>query len=86
MDLTDALTLFKRLGVNVPSLSAGEFSRAYYRLAKRYHPDHGNNAGHDLMANINAARTTILKASPHSNWANPGPTHWTTELAHLHIA
>jgi curved DNA-binding protein CbpA len=67
VDLTDALTLFKRLGVNVPSLSAREFSLAYYRLAKRYHPDHGNTAGHDLMANINAARTTILKASPHSN-------------------
>ena len=67
MDLTDALTLFKRLGVNVPSLSAREFSLAYYRLAKRYHLDHGNNAGHDLMANINAARTAILKASQHSN-------------------
>jgi DnaJ-class molecular chaperone len=67
VDLTDALTLFKRLGVNVSSLSAREFSLAYYRLAKRYHPDHGNNAGHDLMANINAARTTILKAFPHSN-------------------
>ena len=61
MDLTDALTLFKRLG-DVPSLSARAFRFAYYRLAKRYHPDHGNNAGHDLMANINAARTTILKA------------------------
>jgi curved DNA-binding protein CbpA len=64
VDLTDALTLFKRLGVNVPSLSARELSLAYYWLAKRYHPDHGNNAGHDLMANINAARTTILKACP----------------------
>jgi curved DNA-binding protein CbpA len=52
VDLTDALTLFKRLGVNVPSLSARAFSLAYYRLAKRYHPDHGNNAGHNLMANI----------------------------------
>ena len=63
MDLTDALTLFKRLGVNVPSLSARAFSLAYYKLAKRYHPDHGNKASHELMANINAARTTILKAS-----------------------
>jgi curved DNA-binding protein CbpA len=62
VDLTDSLTLFKRLGVDVPSLSAREFSLAYYRLAKRYHPDQGNDAGHDLMANINAARTTILKA------------------------
>jgi curved DNA-binding protein CbpA len=67
VDLTDSLTLFKRLGVDVPSLSAREFSLAYYRLAKQYHPDQGNDAGHDLMANINAARTTILKASRHSN-------------------
>jgi hypothetical protein len=65
--LTDALTLFKRLGLDVPSLSAREFSLAYYRLAKRYHPDQGNDAGHDLMANINAARTTILKAYRHRN-------------------
>jgi curved DNA-binding protein CbpA len=62
VDLTDSLTLFKRLGVDVPSLSAREFSLAYYRLAKRYPPDQGNDAGHDLMANINAARATILKA------------------------
>jgi curved DNA-binding protein CbpA len=62
VDLTDSLTLFKRLGVDVPSLSASEFSLAYYRLAKRYHPDQGNDAGNGLMANINAARTTILKA------------------------
>ena len=65
--MTEALTLFKRLGVDVPLLSAREFSLAYYRLAKRYHRDHVNDAGHDLMANINAARTTILKASPQSN-------------------
>ena len=67
MHLTDALTLFKRLGIDVPSLSAREFSLAYYRLAKRYHPDQGNDAGQDLMANINAARTTILKAYRHRN-------------------
>jgi hypothetical protein len=30
-------------------------------LAKRYHPDHGDQQTHDLMANINAARTAILK-------------------------
>jgi DnaJ-class molecular chaperone len=65
--LTDALTLFKRLGVDVESLSGREFSLAYYRLAKRFHPDQGNDAGHDLMANINAARTTILKAHRHRN-------------------
>ena len=30
-------------------------------LAKRYHPDRGNQQTHELMANINAARTAILK-------------------------
>jgi DnaJ-class molecular chaperone len=65
--LTDALTLFKRLGVDVESLSSSEFSLAYHQLAKRFHPDQGNDAGHDLMANINAARTTIMKASRQSN-------------------
>jgi DnaJ-class molecular chaperone len=65
--LTDALTLFKRLGVDVRSLSGKEFSLAYYRLAKRYHPDQGDQDSHELMANINAARATILRAYPHRN-------------------
>jgi len=34
---------------------------AYRKLAKRYHPDRGNQQTHELMANINAARTAILK-------------------------
>jgi curved DNA-binding protein CbpA len=63
--LADALTLFKRLGVDVPSLSAREFNLAYFRLAKRYHPDRGNQNGHELMANINAARATILTGYRH---------------------
>jgi DnaJ-class molecular chaperone len=58
----DALIRFKRLGVDVPSLSAREFSLAYYRLAKRHHPDRAEQTSRDLMASINAARTTILKA------------------------
>ena len=62
MYLKDALILFKRLGVDVPSLSPREFSLAYFRLARRYHPDRGYPRNHELMANINAARTTILKA------------------------
>jgi len=53
--------LFSRLGVDVRSLSADEFTLAYWRLAKRYHPDQGNQNSHELMANINAARTAILK-------------------------
>ncbi len=37
------------------------FKLAYYRFARRYHPDLNRN-GHELMANINAARAAILKA------------------------
>lgn len=61
MLLEDAFTLFKRLGVDVRSISAREFTAAYFALAKRYHPDCGNQQNHELMANINAARTAILK-------------------------
>jgi len=64
--LKDALILFKKLGVDVRSLSAGECSLAYLQLARRYHPDRGNPKSHELMANINAARTTILKAYDHA--------------------
>jgi hypothetical protein len=59
--LEDALALFKRLGIDVRSISAREFTSAYFALAKRYHPDRGNQQTQELMANINAARTTILK-------------------------
>jgi hypothetical protein len=62
MNLQHALALFRRLGVDVLSLSGGAFRIAYVDLAKRYHPDIGNRKTHDLMANINAARTTILAA------------------------
>ena len=62
MHLKDALILFNRLGVDVRSLSAREFSLAYLQLARRYHPDRGHVKSHELMANINAAKTTILKA------------------------
>jgi hypothetical protein len=60
--LTDALLLFRRLGLDVPSLSTREFKLAYFQLAKRYHPDQGNRSNYELMANINVARETILKA------------------------
>jgi len=59
--LEDAFTLFKRLGVDVRSISARDFTVAYFALAKRYHPDLGDHKTHDLMANINAARTAILR-------------------------
>jgi hypothetical protein len=57
----DAVALFKRLGIDVRSISAREFTAYYFVLAKRYHPDRGNQKTHELMANINAARTTILR-------------------------
>jgi len=57
----DALALFKRLEVDVRSISAREFTAAYFALAKRYHPDCGDQNTHDLMANINAARAAILR-------------------------
>jgi DnaJ-class molecular chaperone len=57
----DAVALFQRLGIDVRSISAKEFTAAYFVLAKRYHPDRGNQQTHELMANINAARTAILK-------------------------
>jgi hypothetical protein len=44
----DAVTLFQRLGIDVRSISAKEFTAA-------------NQQTHELMANINAARTAILK-------------------------
>jgi hypothetical protein len=60
MTLQEALSLFRRLGVDPQGLSRPEFSAAYYRLASRYHPDRNPNT-EDLMANINAARSTILQ-------------------------
>ena len=60
--LEDAIMLFRRLGIDVRSLPAKDFTLAYYRLARRYHPDQGNRNSHERMANINAARTVILKA------------------------
>ena len=40
--LEDALALFRRLGVDVQSISTEEFTASYFALAKRYHPDRGN--------------------------------------------
>jgi curved DNA-binding protein CbpA len=59
MGLQDAFLLFRRLGVDVPSLPPKEFEAAYLDLAKRYHPDVGGQPTNELMANINAARATI---------------------------
>ena len=61
MSFTDALVLFRRLGVNVEAMSERDFSISYFALAKRYHPDRNPNGG-ELMANINAARAAILNS------------------------
>ncbi len=42
MTLQDSLRLSRRLGIDVPALSRAEFTKAYFELAKRYHPDVGN--------------------------------------------
>jgi curved DNA-binding protein CbpA len=60
MTLQDACTLFRRLGVDPESISPKEFNMAYFRLARRYHPDVNPNT-QELMANLNAARRTILE-------------------------
>lgn len=52
--------LFRRLGVDVELMSAKDFALSHFSLAKRYHPDR-NPVSHELMANINSARTTILR-------------------------
>jgi hypothetical protein len=59
--LNDALALFRRLGVDVELISPRDFTLAYYALAKRYHPDR-NPHTNELMANINAAKATILQS------------------------
>ena len=61
MILQDALRLFCRLGVNVESISRAEFNEAYMGLARRFHPD-VNPKAHELMANLNQARSTILRS------------------------
>jgi curved DNA-binding protein CbpA len=53
MPLSDALALFRRLGVNVESMNQRDFATSYFVLAKRYHPDR-NPRSAELMANINA--------------------------------
>jgi len=59
MPLAEALTLFRRLGFEVQAMSASDFHLAYFELAKMYHPDHNPDTA-ELMANINAARSTIV--------------------------
>jgi curved DNA-binding protein CbpA len=39
MTLQKAFALFRRLGVNGETMTRAEFRAAYFRLARRYHPD-----------------------------------------------
>jgi hypothetical protein len=57
--LAEAIALFHRLGLDVGAMSASDFHEAYFELAKMYHPDHNPDTA-ELMANINAARLTIV--------------------------
>ena len=61
MTVGEALTLFRCLGVNVETMTRGDFRISYFALAKRYHPDR-NPRNAELMANINAARAAILES------------------------
>jgi curved DNA-binding protein CbpA len=60
MSLAEAFALFRRLGIDVETMSREDFSISYFALAKRYHPDRNPHSA-ELMANINAARAAILK-------------------------
>ena len=57
MMLTEAITLFRRLGINVEKMSKDDFRLCCMALVRRYHPDYGQGH-HELMANINCATTT----------------------------
>ena len=61
MPLAEALSLFRRLGVDAETMSRADFRISYFALAKRYHPDR-NPRGAELMANINAARAAIVNS------------------------
>jgi curved DNA-binding protein CbpA len=61
MSLAQALALFRQPGVNVETMNQRDFNISYFALARRYHPDR-NPHGAVLMANINAARATILNS------------------------
>jgi DnaJ-class molecular chaperone len=61
MPLADAFALFRHLGVNVEWMNHRDFTTSYFVLAKQYHPDR-NPSSAELMANINAARATILNS------------------------
>jgi hypothetical protein len=61
MTMEEAVRLFGNLGVHISTMGKVEFTQAYYALARRYHPDRNGGKTAELMANVNAARTTILK-------------------------
>ncbi len=72
MTLQKAFALFRRLGVNVETMTRTEFREAYFRLARRYHPDL-NPRAHELMANMNQARQMIIRSKNWTEGALPNP-------------
>ena len=72
MHLTDAILLFRRLGVDVHSLAAHEFTLAYFRFAKKYHPDRGNRDSHELMAGQRyRSLNVIAERITGAHWSGP---------------
>jgi curved DNA-binding protein CbpA len=65
MSYTEAVALFRRLGVHVETMTERDFQIRYFALAKRYHPDR-NPLCAELMTNINAARMIILNPTERS--------------------
>jgi len=61
MSAAVAFALFRRLGCDVATMAQPDFHIRYFALAKGYHSDR-NPDGAELMTNINAARTAILKS------------------------
>jgi curved DNA-binding protein CbpA len=58
MPYTEAIALFRRLGVNVETMTESDFRIRYFALVRQYHPDRNPHCA-ELMANINAAWTAI---------------------------
>lgn len=68
MDVISARAL---LGVS-PSADAGTIKRAYRRLARTSHPDHGGDAV--AFGRLVEAQRLALEFAPATEWAQPDPT------------
>ena len=63
---TAGKNLYQLLGVP-QSASQAEIKAAYYKLAKKYHPD-VNHGGEDMFKSINSAYETLSDASKRRNY------------------